>query len=649
MSSVSSLPSITPLRAPLRLLAFVAVAYAVIGVGLRLLLWAEFGVPAQVGLAEVPAVLGIGVLNDVVELSYLLIPLAMLLVLLPAYWNRPCLRRTLFLLISTVLFGMLFLGALEYFFFEEFDARFNLVAVDYLIYPSEVIGNIHDSYPVAALSAVLFAVALIATTAVWPWLIPRPGESGRRRQRLVLAAGLLPFAALVAVFARADAGSVFDNRIANELAANGPGSFFAALHTNHLEYPAYYRTTDAAPRLATLRADLARGGGDFDPTRAQGLSRTFAARPEGYGKLNVVVLSEESLGAEFVGAYGDARSLTPEFDRLTAEGVLFTRAYATGTRTVRGLEAMTASFPPIPSESILKRPGNDGIATVGAVLRDQGYHTSFLYGGYGTFDNMNAFYQGNGFETSDRTDIAHPGFANVWGVSDEDLFTHAIAYFDARAAEGVPFFSLVMSTSNHKPYTFPDGVPGVKPKGGGRVAGVRYADHAIGEFFRAARSRPWFKDTVFVVIADHGARVYGAAQVPLYSYEIPLLILAPGRLKPARVDTLTSNLDLAPTVLGLLGLSYAAPFFGQDVLHWNGGPRTLLFNHNHDVALLRDGHLVILGLRKQVHCQRYVRMAGSARSTHDTFTDENCDAGLVDLATAYYQTGYELFTRHEYQ
>jgi phosphoglycerol transferase MdoB-like AlkP superfamily enzyme len=279
-----------------------------------------------------------------------------------------------------------------------------------------------------------------------------------------------------------------------------------------------------------------------------------------------------------------------------------------------------------------------------------GYHTSFLYGGFGVFDNMNAYFGGNGFALSDRSDILHPRFANIWGVSDEDLFAHAIDYFDARAKEGKPFFSIVMSTSNHKPYTFPGGVPGVQAAGGGRLAGVRYADHAIGEFFREARRHAWFENTLFIVAADHGARVYGKADLPLYSYEIPMLMLAPGKLAAREVQTPASQVDVAPTVLGLLGLPYEAPFFGEDVLHWPAGqPRTLLFNHNHDVAALRDGKLCVLGLHARTGCETYERLPGKPGPETTRFTRVPDDAGLIDLATAYYQTAYDLFQSGQYR
>jgi phosphoglycerol transferase MdoB-like AlkP superfamily enzyme len=629
-----------------RLLLAVAAGYLAAGAGLRLLLWTRFAV-SQVPLAHLPGLLGAGLGNDLLQLPALLLPVAAALLLLPPRWNRRWLRRAQFAGLALVLFGILFLCGLEYFFFEEFDSRFNLVAVDYLMYPTEVMGNLRDSYAVGTLSLGFAALALLFTSALWPWVVARAGEIVARRSMAAQLAALTVLA--LAASAVPAGGNPPGRRVAGELAANGATRFFEALRTHHLEYPAYYRTADRARLRTLLRDDLAQDGAAFDDARADGLARRHAAAARGLGRLNVVVLSEESFGAEFVGAYGDVRGLTPEFDALVPQGLLFTRAYATGTRTVRGLEAITASFPPIPSESILKRPGGDHIATWGSVMRELGYHTSFLYGGYGTFDNMNAFYGGNGFAVSDRSDIAEPRYANIWGVSDEDLFAHAIRYFDARAVEGRPFFSIVMSTSNHKPYTFPEGIPGVKPSGGGREAGIRYSDYAIGQFFREARQRPWFKDTVFVVVADHGARVYGATEIPLYSYEIPLLVLAPGRIAPASVETPTSQIDIAPTVLGLLGLPYEAPFFGEDVLHWRGGPRTLLFNHNHTVAAFRDGHLAILGLNRSVDCERYQRAGGSARRDADTFTTETCDEKLVDLATAYFQLGYEAFTTGRYR
>jgi phosphoglycerol transferase MdoB-like AlkP superfamily enzyme len=358
--------------------------------------------------------------------------------------------------------------------------------------------------------------------------------------------------------------------------------------------------------------------------------------------LNVVVLLEESLGAEFVGAYGDGRALTPNLDRLSKQSLLFTHAYATGTRTVRGMEAVSASFPPVPAESIVKRPYNQGLFNWSTVMAKNGYAPTFLYGGYGTFDNMNQFFSSNGYRVIDRTDMDQPRFANIWGVSDEDLFRHAIKVFDEQHARGERIFSIIMTTSNHKPFTFPPGVPGVPEKGGGRDAGIRYADHAIGRFIDAAHGEPWFENTLFVIVADHGARVYGREDIPVATYEIPLMFYSPKHVKPGKVDTLTSQIDVAPTVLGLLDFNYDSTFFGKDVLREDRPGRFIPMNHNRDVALFNGTHIIEIGFRKTAAEYLYDPVAGKQ-------TRVDIDPEHLKNAITVFQEAFELYNEHLYR
>jgi phosphoglycerol transferase MdoB-like AlkP superfamily enzyme len=424
---------------------------------------------------------------------------------------------------------------------------------------------------------------------------------------------------------------------------NGTSSFFEAAASSEIDYHAYYSSADPDENLALLERELGRGGGQFTRLNEGRLDRIFPARADGLGKLNVVLVSSESFGAEFSRLYGSERDLTPDFDAFAQQGLWFSHTYASGTRTVRGLEAFASSIPPIPTVSILRRQGNEGIATWGAVMSSLGYHTSFLYGGYGYFDNMNYFFGNNGFELLDRSAIDSVRFENIWGVSDEDLFDRSLAHFDELHAAGEPFFSIIMTPSTHKPFTFRPGLEklGIPESGGGRTAGVRYADFALGEFLRNAQRHPWFDDTIFVVVADHGARVYGAEQIPLRTYEIPLMIYSPKHIKPQRVDTLMTQIDVAPTVLGLLGLPYEAPFFGQDVLSALPDHRIAFFNHNPDVAIYQDGHLVVFGLKKTVKHFHY-----DPATNH--YEPAPPDADLERLGIAYFQTAYELFATHRY-
>lgn len=621
---------------------------------LRITLLLFFGPPAHVPLFHYPAIVLLGLINDLIETLYLLVPLTLLLLCTPQrFYNSKTGRMLMAGFLWLFFFGLLYLGAVQFFFFQEFDARFNLVAVDYLLYPHEVFVNIWESYPVGRVLLFMGALSSLIILFVWPKINRSMHIRTQFRQRIPLfCLHLLLIAAVVPLISTHTLG-LFANRVSNELTANGISSFFQAFRTNQLDYNQFYRTGNSGAMFGLLKKQLSAKGGRFTGAEPAQIERSFSADPAGLGKLNVVVIVEESLGCAQVDVCGKGHDIntalaekdfqmTPFLDELSRQGMFFNRAYATGTRTVRGLEAISASFPPIPSESIMKRPGGDHIATWGRVMRENGYQTSFLYGGYGQFDNMNAYFGGNGFALSDRLDIQTPVFTNIWGVSDQDLFQHARTYFDQLAQQNKPFFTIIMTTSNHSPFTFPAGIPGIPAEGGGRNAGVLYADYALRDFFTQAQTHSWYTNTLFVIVADHGARVYGEAQIPITSYEIPLLLFAPGHIKPRQVQTPISQMDIAPTVLSLLGLPYKAPFFGQNILAQKSAEAPLLFNHNHDVALYRGGKLVILGLRDTVSTYQYTLGTNTFVKAADT-------PELTDLATAYYQCAFELFKEGRYQ
>lgn len=317
--------------------------------------------------------------------------------------------------------------------------------------------------------------------------------------------------------------------------------------------------------------------------------------------MNVVLISVESLSADFSGTYGRKDSLTPNLDALTKDSLLFTDLWATGTRTVRGLEALSLSVPPTPGESIVKRARNEGLATLGEIFRRKGYHAQFLYGGYGAFDNMNYYFGHNGYDVHDRTDIpaAEIHQENVWGVADEDLYAMAMKRFAADFAAGKPFFAHVMTTSNHRPYTFPEGRgPWLQGK---RESAVAYTDWAIGDFLRRARAKPWFRNTLFIVTADHCASSAGKAALPAFRYRIPLWIYAPGgQVAPGRFERMTSQIDIPPTLLGLLGMDYDSQFYGIDVFQQPPGRERALLGTYQLLGYLRDGKLVQLSPHRKV-------------------------------------------------
>jgi len=310
--------------------------------------------------------------------------------------------------------------------------------------------------------------------------------------------------------------------------------------------------------------------------------------------------------------------------------MLFTRLYATGTRTVRGLEALTLSAPPIPGHSIVKRPDNDRLFSLGEVFRQRGYEPLYLYGGYAYFDNMEAFFSGNGYTVIDRTALKPEEitFENIWGVADEDLFRLATGELDKRHAARKPFFAHIMTVSNHRPFAYPAGRIDV-PSGTSREGAVKYTDFAVGRFIDDARAKPWFDRTLFVIVADHTHKGRGRTELPPENYHIPLIIYAPGQVAPRRIDTIASQIDVGPTILGMLDVSYRSRFFGHDILREGANqPRALLANYQ-TVGYYRDGVVVELKPKRRY---RIVDAATGRERAEDALS-----ARLMDEAISYYQ------------
>ena len=637
---------LTALRALLRTryfpLLLLAGVYLAVSAVTRLTLYVAHIGELDVPLRDLAAVMTIGGVYDVASGFYMFALYALYLFLLPDRVYRSRAHRVFVLIATAVaLFGLLYLAPVEYFFFDEFNARFNFVAVSYLLYPHEVFINIWQSYPVGKVLTAIGILTLVIMRLVHRPLLRSFEAPTRLRQRA--APLLLLVVGMGAAHAGLDitTGQFSNNRVTNEIARNGVYAFFHALFHNDLDYDQYYVTVDEAEAHARLRRLVAQPNAEFLAGAENPIARhvSYPGKPKA---LNVVLLVQESLGADFVGAYGDRRGLTPNIDALAEKGLMFTNVYATGTRTIRGLEAIVASFPPIPGESIVKRSNSRDVFTWGTVMRGQGYTPLFFYGGYGAFDHMRPFFGANGYEVVDRADIPNPAFANIWGVSDEDLYRHAINVLDRKHGNGERFFAVVMSTSNHKPFTFPSGIPGVKPEKGGRKAGVRYADYAVGRFFDMVRDKPYFADTVFVIVGDHGARVYGREEIPMRTYELPLVVYAPKHIKPARVSTLMSQIDIAPTVLGLLHMSYDSVFFGRDVLLKDGNRPYALLSHNRDVALYHDQSLVVLGMQRAVAAYHYSKISNEQQQAERDPED-------VRDAASLYQTAYHLFRHGQYR
>ena len=431
------------------------------------------------------------------------------------------------------------------------------------------------------------------------------------------------------------------NAYADELAGNGIFTFAAAVRRNELDYDKLYATMpqDEADRL--LRSLGVERKPLLPNSSLDQVAAREAAEPHVPGMprrpRHVILVTVESLSAEFLGAYGSTKGMTPNLDRLAREGLRFANMYATGTRTVRGLEAVSLGTPPVPGQAIVRRPDNAHLSTMGELLEHQGFATSFVYGGYGMFDNMNAYFDANDYRVVDRRDFPKASivFENVWGVADESLFDDAIRVVDANAAKGAPTFTHIMTTTNHRPFTYPDGrIPIRSP--GGREGGVMYTDWAIGKFVEDARTRPWFDETLFVFIADHCAAVAGKTKLPVAGYRIPLILWAPGLVDPGVHEPVVSQIDLPPSLLDLMRVDGDDYFFGRSVFEVPSGPERAFISNYQSLGYLRDGMLTVLSPGGKVEAFRVDPV------TYES-TPTPVDPTLAKEAIAYYQTASRAF------
>lgn len=618
-----------------------------------------------------------GTLFDLAMAIFWAIPMAMALFACPQSLFRSRFARfgwTAWLFGATWLF--LFGLCSELLFWDEFGVRFNFIAVDYLVYTTEVIANIHESYnlPLIFGGITTISAGLLYALHRFGWIKAWLDSATPLRPRLIGGAAFLalPALALIIFFqlGSRDLNSVVStqapsfgeklsaglrhmsfmqlqlgNPTATELGRNGCWSLVAAFWANKLEYWRWYPQlgraaanvappTDVEPVAACklLRPLLLQDNARYLSQDPLDLSRAITG--DGPEKAwNVIQITVESLSGESIGYLGNKKNLTPNLDAIARQGIAFHACYATGTRTVRGMEALTLSVPPSPGQAVPRRPGNEGLFTLPGLFRQRGYQSVFIYGGDGFFDNMSYYFSHNGCDIVDAPVKKKEGvksiFANAWGASDEDSFSWSMAAADKAYAEHKPFYHFVMSTSNHRPFTWPEGR--ISPKLTGVNGGAAYSDYAIGKFLEGAKSKPWFKNTVFVIVADHCMRVAGKRELEVKKYHIPMIIWNPELIPPQRVDTLCSQIDLAPTLLGLMKWSYHSRFFGRDLLRPDAAKRERTFISNYQkLGYLERQRLAVL--KPICQSQSYQLDLGSG-----DLAPTPAQTGFEDEATAHYE------------
>lgn len=468
------------------------------------------------------------------------------------FWVTACIVLLVFLEASTPGFIM------------EYDVRPNRIFVEYLKYPKEIFNMLWRGFKVD-----IFAGLGFTLLAIWgmrrfmrPWLVANKTWSNKKIWIVWPLLFLLTALAIRSTLGHRPANpalfAITQDSMVNSLILNsGYSVIYAAYSLQHESKSSQiYGKMD--------RADIFKLTGAQDseiPTL-----KTLTPSVKRDKPLNLVIILQESLGATFVESLGGV-PVTPNLEKLKTEGIWFTQLYATGTRSVRGIEAVITGFQPTPADSTVKLSlSQKNFFSIAALLAKQGYYTEFIYGGESHFDNMRSFFMGNGFQhIVEQKDYKNPIFIGSWGASDEDLLNKTHEQLLAHHASGKPFFTLAFTSSNHAPFEFPDGRIDLyeEPKATDNNA-VKYADYAMGEFFKKAKASAYWKDTVFLVVADHDIRVRGDTLVPIERFHIPGLILG-ADIRPKTITAIASQIDLPVTVLSLMGINAPHPMTGQDL------------------------------------------------------------------------------------
>lgn len=564
---------------------------------------------------------GIGFLFDIATISFFAIPYLAYLLFFPKRFYGSLVDKIITYFgfsIGVLIIFFSFFG--EFTFWDEFQRRYNFIAVDYLIYTYEVVKNINESYPLPILISAMLVLVLTSIFIVYRFGYFNKTFKNETtfKPKLIASFPWIIIVVISMMFITNKQADFSENRYNNELAKSGIYSFFAAFRNNELPYNEFYKTIPKEEAFQTVKASFLSSRNTYENPKENAIYRTVINTDsiQKSIKPNVIFICIESLSGDFLSEFGNKKNITPILDSLANKSLFFQNLYATGTRTVRGMEAITLSIPPTPGRSIVKRKNNQGLFTIGEVFKQMGYERNFFYGGDGYFDNMNTYFGGNGFNivdrgrgflldkniTTTRTNIEDDEvtFENAWGVCDMDIYNKVLKEADKAYETGKPFFDFVMTTSNHKPYTYPEGKIDI-PSGTGRNGAVKYTDYAIGQFIKKAQQKPWFKNTVFVIMSDHCASSAGRWELDVKNYHIPALIFNLPNQPPEKVNKLASQIDVFPTLFSALHWNYKSNLFGNDIMSMQLQDERAFIGNYRKLGYLKDNKILILDEQKNAN------------------------------------------------
>jgi phosphoglycerol transferase MdoB-like AlkP superfamily enzyme len=561
-----------------------------------------------------------GLRFDLRAVMYALIPLLLALLGVRSMAARRLMRGWL-----TAFAGFaIFLGVIELDFYREFHQRLNSLVFQYMAEdPKTVMSMLWHGFPVLRL-LLAWAVAAWIFHRLFKWIDRAtrsravPAAPARRGSRI---AAFLVCAVLATLSIRGTLrqgpplrwGDAFttESMFANQLGLNGMLTLTRAARERFSGQKSNVWKASLPPEeaLATVRAMLLTAHDRLVDAEEAAVRRDFTPPRAGVLPVrNVVVILLESFAGHYVGALGAPGDITPYFDALAGEGVLFTRFFANGTHTHQGMFATLACFPNLPGFEYLMQMPEGGYAFSGLprLLSARGFADVYVYNGDFAWDNQAGFFRNQGMTNFvGRNDYENPVFSDpTWGVSDQDMFARGNEELDRLAATGKPFYALLQSLSNHTPYALPQNLPVERVTGRGsldeHLTAMRYSDWALGKFFEKAKQSPYYEETLFVIVGDHGFGGHEQlTEMDLYRFNVPLLLLAPGiQERFGRIrTTVGSQVDVVPTIMGFFGGPTRHQCWGRDLLSLPDGDAGFAVikpsGSDQTVAIVRDDRILV--------------------------------------------------------
>ena len=533
-------------------------------------------------------------LDTVIASTFLLIPM-ILLTLFPKFLSK-FVDGFLKFYFGVVFAFVIYMENATYPFFAEYDVRPNYKFVEYLKYPKEVFGMIVSDYWMQLLFAFIMIAVVLRLFYKYNDFRFKEILEVNYLKRVAL---FLPLLVVLFVGIRgsldhrpinnADA-SISSNRVLNEITKNTIYSIGYAVYCDkqfETDITKIYGKMDIDEAFKRVKKRL------NITSEGRSLKRYVKTHFATKKPKNLVIFLQESLGYQFV-----SQKITPNLLKLKKEGIWFDNLYSNGTRSVRGIAGMVAGNFSVPGKGVVKRnKSQSDYFTFSKLLKPLGYETSFIYGGESRFDNMRGWFLGNGFDrVIDDSVMTEYHYKGNWGVCDGEVVSYANRYFKTLHDSNKPFASIIFSTSNHTPFDFPQDkielIDGVKPKSVENA--VKYADYAIGELIELAKKSGYYKDTVFVVVADHNVRTYGDDVVPVNMFHIPAVIVG-GGVESKFYDKVSTQPDVLATVLDLVGRDFEYPVMGHSIFSDKKQSLSLMQFNNYyalrvgdKVAVLKD-------------------------------------------------------------